>query len=205
MKEGARVERVWQANSPYSTSTCAQSVAVVLWDPRQDGAIAMYNTREEVPSMTSTCRLPQAVDAQSPQHLAPFRALDPCECANVAPEISGYRYHDATALPYPDDLPGTLYLVGSGRVRLYRPSPDGEAVLLLSLSAGDCFRLSARDAAGHLRRQSHLLEATERCQNACATRLCGGDFSHFACPCTMGAACAVGAALPTASYPRVGP
>jgi|GEM_PF-6041099 len=102
--------------------------------------------------MGPTCRLPQAVDAQSPQHFAPSRALDPRECANVAPEISGYRYPDGTAPPYPAGPPATMYLAGSyGRVRVSRSSPDGELVALLSLSAGEFFRLSAGNAAERLR------------------------------------------------------
>jgi len=45
-----------------------------------------------------------------------------------------------------------MYLAGShGRVRVSRSSPDGELVALLSLSAGEFFRLSARDAAERLR------------------------------------------------------
>ena len=45
-----------------------------------------------------------------------------------------------------------MYLVSNdGRVRVSRSSPDGELVALLSLSAGEFFRLSARNAAGRLR------------------------------------------------------
>ena len=108
--------------------------------------------------MLAVSRISQAVDAGSLQQLSPFRALGSADCAIVASEIAGYRYHAATALPYPDDPPGTLYLVGSGRVHLSRSRPDGEAVLLLSLSAGDCFRLSARDGAGQFRSVAMVVE-----------------------------------------------
>ena len=89
-----------------------------------------------------------------------LRALDPATLAIVAAAIESYRYDAGTALPYPDDPRDTVYLIGSGsgRVRVYRVSADGEAVTLLYLSAGDCLKLSAEGVSSEPRNAAVVAE-----------------------------------------------